>query len=162
MKLILCNSGGAPCLETNNLSSYTVFVLDVNAICGNDLEMTSLAIIQEFIALNALVTDEQQPVRLVFVKSASLTKWASRLIHVKKWKPHYDSNDTRSFPQIIACVGVDEYRTTIQQVVRPGDAILEVGCHLGTTTALLHKKASEKHSTRTVILYWSRCRSEHH
>lgn len=135
--------------NTNNSPSYTVFVLDVNAICGNDLEMSSLAIIQEFIALNALVTEEQQPVRLVFVKSASLAKWASRLIHVKKCKPHYDSNMTRSFPQIIACVGVDEYRTTIQHVVRPGDAILEVGCHLGTTTALLHKKASSRNTERT-------------
>jgi hypothetical protein len=34
---------------------------------------------------------------------------------------------TRSVPQIIACVGVDEYRTTIQQEVRPGDAVPKVG-----------------------------------
>lgn len=123
-------------------TSYDAFVLDVNAICGNDLGITSLSIIQEFLVLNDMMNgdDQRDCCRVVMVKSASLNKWASQLIHVKKW--NHSDNTRIPFPHIITCVGVQEYRQTIQQVARPGDAILEVGCHLGTTTALLHEKAT--------------------
>jgi hypothetical protein len=43
--------------------------------------------------------------------------------------------------RVIAAVGVDEYRETIPFVVRKGDAVLEVGCHFGTTTVDLHAAA---------------------
>jgi len=37
----------------------------------------------------------------------------------------------------VAGVGVEEYRSVVARCVRAGDAVLEVGCHMGTTTALL-------------------------
>jgi SAM-dependent methyltransferase len=38
-------------------------------------------------------------------------------------------------------VGVQEYRKTIPYTVRPDDAVLEVGCHFGTSTALIQNQA---------------------
>ena len=38
---------------------------------------------------------------------------------------------------IVGARGVREYRNCIDTVVRPGDRILELGCHFGTTTAML-------------------------
>jgi len=40
-------------------------------------------------------------------------------------------------PVIVGARGVREYRSCIGTVVRPGDRVLELGCHFGTTTALL-------------------------
>jgi hypothetical protein len=48
---------------------------------------------------------------------------------------------TAGEPFIVATVGVEEYRRTIPSAVRLGDGVLEVGCHLGVTTALLHEAA---------------------
>jgi SAM-dependent methyltransferase len=60
--------------------------------------------------------------------------------------------DERKTPKtiIIATVGVDQYRATIDQAVRPGDIVLEVGCHLGTTTQLLQQRASAMTTTTTI------------
>jgi len=41
----------------------------------------------------------------------------------------------------VAVVGVEEYRRTIPYVVKRGDNIVELGCHSGTTTALVHNAA---------------------
>lgn len=124
---------------------YTVFVLDVNAICGNDLYMTSISIIQEFLALNDLINGGDNACRLVVIKSSSLHRWSSQLIHVRRWNTTTTIQNNRTpEPHIICCVGVDEYRQTIQDVVHSGDAVLEVGCHLGTTTAILHNKAASQ------------------
>jgi len=121
--------------------AYTVLVLDVNAIVGNDLEWTSLAIIREFVALFPSCQS-------VLVKSESLNKWATRIVHGKHWiagivdgptmRASENEDATIISPKIIATVGVEQYRQTIERTVQPGDAALEVGCHLGTTTRLLH------------------------
>jgi hypothetical protein len=42
-------------------------------------------------------------------------------------------------PVIIAAHGVAEYRAMIPHVLRQGDAVIEIGCHFGTTTNLLHR-----------------------
>lgn len=44
-------------------------------------------------------------------------------------------------PYIIASVGVEEYRRTIPFIVEKQDEVLEVGCHFGRTTYILHEKA---------------------
>jgi SAM-dependent methyltransferase len=40
-------------------------------------------------------------------------------------------------PVIVGARGVREYRSCIGTVVRSGDRVLELGCHFGTTTAML-------------------------
>jgi SAM-dependent methyltransferase len=109
---------------------YDVLVLDVNAIVGNDLEWTSLSLIQEFQA--------QQPDSplIILVKSAGLNQFASRLVYGKNYSS-VEQCKAIPPPHILATVGVQEYRNTIEHVVRPEDAVLEVGCHFGTTTAIL-------------------------
>jgi len=113
-------------------SSYDVLVLDVNAIVGNDLEWTSLSLIQEFQNQNQ---QEQQDL-IILVKSVGLNQFASRLVYGKRYTKDYSAIPP---PHILGTVGVQEYRETIPHVVRPSDAILEVGCHFGTTTALLQQ-----------------------
>jgi len=132
-------------------SSYSVLVLDVSAIVGNDLEWTSLAIIREFVALFDSCTT-------VLVKSERLNQWATRILHGQRWIDRTVDGPTSRIssseddaiggtavacsPKTIATVGVEQYRQTIERTVQPGDAVLEVGCHLGTTTKLLHEAAA--------------------
>ena len=137
---------GQTTATTDNNKQYDILVLDVNSIVGNDLEWTTLAIIREFLAMN--------PCRLVLVKSLSLNQWASRLVHGQKWirqggisaakasgdnKQNVHNDTSNSLSKIVATVGVQEYRNTIPYTVRPGDRVLEIGCHLGTSTALIHE-----------------------
>lgn len=166
-------SNDSNCFGTTSQRNYDVLVLDVSSIVGNDLEWTSLSIIQEFVALN------QNYCKLVIVKSMTLNSYATNLMHGQEWnskisamrttissstaaeeKEEQDEDKTASkendksryrddkhnrrhshqniIPNIIATVGVKEYRSTIPYSVCPGDAVLEVGCHLGTSTKLLH------------------------
>jgi hypothetical protein len=119
--------------------SYNVLVLDVSAIVGNDLEWTSFAMIQEFLELNACFGGN---CRTVLVKSAGLNRLAACLVHGQVW---IDRGPTSSKikPNIVATVGVQQYRQTMERAVLPGDAVLEVGCHFGTSTVLFHEKAAE-------------------
>eukprot|EP00527_Entomoneis_sp_CCMP2396_P007254 CAMPEP_0198146706 /NCGR_PEP_ID=MMETSP1443-20131203/30970_1 /TAXON_ID=186043 /ORGANISM="Entomoneis sp., Strain CCMP2396" /LENGTH=333 /DNA_ID=CAMNT_0043810759 /DNA_START=222 /DNA_END=1226 /DNA_ORIENTATION=- len=113
---------------------YNVMVLDVNSIVGNDLEITSLSIAKEFSSLF-------EECGVVLIKSAALNVWAARLIHGQKWidAKQSEKGDTTMPPHVIGTVGVQEYRSMIPYTVGKGDAVLEVGCHLGTSTALLHE-----------------------
>ncbi len=56
-----------------------------------------------------------------------------------------------STPYIIATVGVNEYRRTIPHVVRFGDEIIEVGCHFGQSTVLLHEAATKSNICDSAI-----------
>lgn len=121
---------------------YDVLILDVNAIVGNDLEWTSLQIIQQFHSWNSLHQGKDDMV--VLVKSSGLNQWANRIHHPQYWKENQEAlfNVLNSPPFIVATVGVQEYRSTIPGTVRPTDFVLEVGCHYGTTTALLKEQAA--------------------
>ena len=134
---------------THRRSSYDVLVLDVNAIVGNDLEWTSLQMIQQFHAIN------HRADLLVLVKSSALNQWANRIHHPTYWRNHHEElwnlmknannqKNNHSSPPffVVATVGVDEYRNTMDHTVRPTDFVLELGCHYGTTTALLKEKVT--------------------
>jgi hypothetical protein len=123
-------------------TAYNVFVLDVNAIVGNDLEWTSLSIIREFEALNhnSKSRSSSSPL-VVLVKSMELNQWANRLVHGVKWVNQQGQHEAIPAPHIVATRGVHQYRSTIPYTVRSNDSVLEVGCHFGTSTALLHAAA---------------------
>jgi hypothetical protein len=148
---------------------FDVLILDVTAMCGNDLELTALSTVTEFVNHqhqrnhNNNKDDAKPRLRVVIIKSKALTSLARRLIHAQRLCDHHDgiattstlsSTDTRTIipdlkwprrddrPYLVAAVGVGEYRQTIPYVVRPQDAMVEVGCFKGTTTKLLHQAAA--------------------
>lgn len=123
--------------RTAFVGDFDVLVLDLNGIGGNDLQWSSLSIVQEF--------THRHNAGIVLVKSESLNQLALRLIHAERWNNRQDPTRTMNdikLPKIIASVGVDQYRATIPHTVQPGDSVLELGCHLGTTTDILYKAAS--------------------
>lgn len=116
--------------------AYDVLVLDVNSIVGNDLEWTALAILREFTHLFPTC-------QTALVKSVSLNQWASRLIPGQRWICKRGIHNDIPPPHYIATIGVSEYRKTIPFVIKEHDRVLEIGCHLGTTTALLDSAPAE-------------------
>ena len=122
--------------ENRRSGPYDVLVLDVSAIVGNDLEWTTFAMIQEFMGLNEAFGGS---CHTVLVKSAGLNRLASCLVHGQVW---IDRGSSYAGPHhILATVGVQQYRCTMDRAIQAGDAVLEVGCHFGTSTVLLQEQA---------------------
>jgi 2-polyprenyl-3-methyl-5-hydroxy-6-metoxy-1,4-benzoquinol methylase len=121
-----------------NSRHCNVVVLSVSHILGHDLHITILTWAHEI--LDCLST---RPPRAMIVKSKTLQSLSRRLVHSQRLSDGTtclpDNLERCSEPYIIAAVKVEEYRRTITSVVRPTDAIIEVGCHFGRTTDLLNK-----------------------
>ena len=115
--------------------SYHVLILSVAHILGNDLYMTTLSLASDMLGYS-------QP-RAIIIKSKALYSLSRRLVHSQRL---FDGTTTlpttmkrSNKPILIASVKVEEYRKTIPFVVQSADEVLEVGCHFGRTTHLLHK-----------------------
>ena len=123
--------------------NFDCVVLDAAALLGFDLPLDTLALCE------ALRRRQETP-PTVLVRSSALATLAGRLaagddltriariLHMHDERPSLD--ETRIYeaqPVIVGARGVREYRACIGTVVRPGDRVLELGCHFGTTTALL-------------------------
>lgn len=115
---------------------YEAMILDVGAMIGNDLYLSALSLAYEFIA------NQESPPRVIIVKSKTLSNLARRIIHSQRLLDGSATlpNDMERTdePIVVPCVGVNEYRRTIPFLVKPGDDVIEVGCHFGRTTTLLH------------------------
>lgn len=121
----------------------TVLVLDLTAIVGNDLHWSALALIQEFTSLVPTC-------QTVLVKSKLLHQWAYRILHAEHWLSRGPRRTRRApvrSPKIVAAVGVRQYRRTIPVTVQTGDRVMEVGCHFGSTTALLQEQVQGSATT---------------
>lgn len=127
---------------------YNVLVVDVSSAAGNDLDLTCISLIKEFLALNHGSSEDDNPCRTVIVKSGSLQKLARRLYHAQKVVSGTQSPQKRfvdnGTSMIFGAVGVKQYRDTIPFAVRKGDVCVEVGCHLGTTTKMIDSAATGK------------------
>lgn len=134
-------------------SSYDVIIVDIGTMIGNDLHLTALSIANEMIAQQQQLqeketTNGQSRLKMIIIKSKMLSSLARRIIHSQRLfdgsvsLPKQDDIPRSSAPFIIASVGVNEYRRTIPFVVKAGDEIIEVGCHFGQTTTLLHEAAT--------------------
>jgi hypothetical protein len=121
---------------------YNALVVDMSTVAGNDLELTCISLVKEFVSLNAGSGERDNPCRVVIVKSKSLHSLARRLHHAQKVISGSQSIIEERGTSIIAAVGVEQYRQTIPFVVRKGDVCCEVGCHLGTSTVLIDEAAS--------------------
>ena len=141
-------------------STYDALVVDISANAGNDLVLTSISLVRDFLAINNSISSTsgheqddgvKRHCRVVIVKSGGLQSWARRLVHAVKLieggasdsiRLHLSATDDEqlepALPVVVASVGVDEYRQTMFHVVKRGDYALEVGSHCGVTTALLH------------------------
>ena len=141
----------------NTFGKYNALVVDMSTIAGNDLELTCVSLVKEFIALNKKMNEEVEdeesyqtnPCRVVIVKSGSLHQLARRLFHAQRLFANTVSlEDNPHKTSIIGTVGVEEYRRTIPYAVRKGDAVIEVGSHFGTSTAILHDAAAASSDAR--------------
>jgi len=131
-------------LDANQDSPFDVMVLDATAMLGNDLELTALSVISEFV--DDCLRRNHRP-RAVVVKSKAISSLARRVVHAQRLmdgtvERNLKSRSRDGRPYIVTSVGVEEYRRTIPHVVQQGDKIVEVGCFSGVTTALLHAAAS--------------------
>lgn len=119
---------------------FQAMVLDVGSMIGNDLYLTALSLASEFIA------NQEKAPNVIIVKSKTLSSLARRIIHSQRLLDGTiqieDALKWAKDPIIIPSVGVNDYRKTIPFVVNERDDVLEVGCHAGTTTALLHAASS--------------------
>ncbi|KAL7546039.1 hypothetical protein ACHAWF_009384 [Thalassiosira exigua] len=124
---------------------YNALVVDVGACAGNDLDLTCVSLAREFLALNRGNGEGEEDIcRVIIVKSGSLQRLARRLYHAQRVISGAQSLERRhpnGGASIIGAVGVKQYRETIPFVVEKGDVCVEVGCHLGTTTALIDEAA---------------------
>lgn len=130
-------------MHEESLSTCQILLLDVAAMTGNDLALTALTTATE-------MSYAAHAARVILIKSKALSSLARRLIPVQSahdGSATLPSNDDGSIerssqPIILTAVGVQDYRRAIPLVVQPGDVCLEVGCHAGKTTALLHDAAA--------------------
>ncbi len=130
-------------LTSNEQNFYDALVVDFSTVAGNDLDLTCISLVREFLALNSGDGEEvHNPCRVVIVKSGSLHALARKLFHAQRIFADIEHlSDNPGNTSIIGTVGVEEYRRTIPYCVKEGDAVIEVGSHFGTTTTLLHDAA---------------------
>ena len=127
---------------------FDCVVVDAAALLGFDLPLDTLALCEA-------LRRRQETAPTVLVRSSALATLAGRLaagddlkriariLQMHDERPSLD--ETRIYeaqPVIVGARGVREYRNCIDTVVRPGDRVLELGCHFGTTTAMLANAAS--------------------
>jgi len=117
--------------------------------------LMGMDMVLETLSLAADVATRHAP-RAIVLKSANVAKLAWRLHDAADFKakhadgpaparaePAHEGLAPEAEPVIIAAEGVTEYRSLVPFVVRPGDAVLEIGCHCGTTVRLLHAAVGE-------------------
>ena len=123
--------------------NFDCVVVDAAALLGFDLPLDTLALCEA-------LRRRQETAPTVLVRSSALATLAGRLaagddlkriariLRMHDERPSLDN--TRIYeaqPVLVGARGVREYRNCIETVVRPGDRVLELGCHFGTTTAIL-------------------------
>ena len=126
---------------------FDCVVVDAAALLGFDLPLDTLALCE------TLRRRQPEKPPTVLVRSSALATLSGRLaagddleriariLQMHDERPSLDN--TRIYeaqPVIVGARGVREYRNCIDTVVRPGDRVLELGCHFGTTTAMLAKR----------------------
>ena len=122
---------------------FDCVVVDAAALLGFDLPLDTLALCEG-------LRRRQETPPTILVRSSALATLSGRLcagddleriariLRMHDERPTLDN--TRIYeaqPVIVGARGVREYRNCIDTMVRPGDRVLELGCHFGTTTALI-------------------------
>eukprot|EP00638_Chattonella_subsalsa_P007951 CAMPEP_0117745494 /NCGR_PEP_ID=MMETSP0947-20121206/7388_1 /TAXON_ID=44440 /ORGANISM="Chattonella subsalsa, Strain CCMP2191" /LENGTH=356 /DNA_ID=CAMNT_0005562645 /DNA_START=142 /DNA_END=1212 /DNA_ORIENTATION=- len=122
---------------------FSVIYLDTNTAVGNDLLLDTMAV------LNQLQMLYEHSLHTIVVKSRTLTEHAMQIFSAKqilKEKQNSTKKEkailTKSFGTCtIPVIGVEQYREMIPLVIKPGDNVLEIGCHSGTSAELMEKQS---------------------
>lgn len=72
-----------------------------------------------------------------------------------------NDNQFKLKTKYIATRGVDEYRQTIDQWVKPDDSVLEIGCEWGTTSVLIAQKCKNLIATDISLECIERAREQY-
>ena len=123
--------------------NFDCVVIDAAALLGFDMPLDTLALCEG-------LRRRQETPPTVLVRSSALATLAGRLaagddltriariLRMHDERPSLDeARIYEAQPVIVGARGVREYRNCIETVVRSGDRVLELGCHFGTTTAIL-------------------------
>jgi len=123
---------------------FDCVVVDAAALLGFDLPLDTLALCE-----NLRRRQPEKPPTVLVRSSALATlggrlaagddlKRIARVLRMHDERPSLDeARIYEAQPVLVGARGVREYRNCIDTVVRPGDRVLELGCHFGTTTAIL-------------------------
>ena len=145
MQVALTTSDDAPQLASHDAEQQpTVAVIDLMRIVGNDLPLEALALTRQ-------IGRSFPMVRAVLIKSRSLDKLQRQLTTLPVLRAEAGSMPPPSWlPRVVATKGVTAYREAALHLMnswaqqgRRGIRALEIGCHLGTSTALVHAAAHE-------------------
>ena len=124
-------------------ASPTVAVIDVNQIVGNDLPLEALA-------LTRTVGRCFPSLRHVLIKSRMLDRLQRQLTPLPRLLSEREGDASfvpppSWLPRIVTTRGVSDYRRAALELVgrlrargESGVRALEIGCHFGTSTALVH------------------------
>eukprot|EP00965_Chrysotila_dentata_P217774 6190214-Pleurochrysis_carterae.AAC.1 len=141
VQMHMCTPWDLATIQAECGSADMVFV-DVNHLVGSDLMLESLSLARQLLRI-------QPAARALVIKSRALyalqrqlvpaSKLASVILRGKALAP-------ASAALIVTTVGVTEYRSAALQLLLhlPRNRVLEIGCHTGTSTALLHAAASAR------------------
>ena len=137
--LVLLDPWDTPALlEATGGRPVDVLLIDINSLVGNDLSFSALALARQLArCLPSL--------RTILLKSRSLAKLERQLCLPAAYAAEQTAAvPTGWLPRILPAVGVKEYRATALTWLNrhPASSVLEIGCHLGTSTALLHSASA--------------------
>jgi hypothetical protein len=121
-------------------SPVTAVTIDLT-LSGNDLLMDTLAVMQRAVAAH------RNSLELIVIKSRAVHDLAMQVFAANRALQHGSGilqQRPLHRPAILCSVGVNEYRDMIPLVVFEGDRVLEIGCHSGTSTQLLHLAAGPR------------------
>lgn len=119
-------------------SPVTVLLVDAYDVIGNDLPLELLALCRQLSRVLA------PSLHTILVRSKSLGQLQSQLSTARNIIGSEDLRPPRNGkPHIVAAFGVYEYRLAAEQLLQPGWRVLEIGCHFGTSTDLLHAATSK-------------------
>ena len=120
-------------LSAVNARAIDVLAIDVNSLLGNDLMLTALSLARQ---LSRVLPG----LRCVLLKSRSVAKVERQLVLPEAFAAEEGPVPRAWLPRVIPAVGVKEYRAAARSWLdrHPGrQRVLEIGCHVGTSTALL-------------------------
>ncbi len=130
-----------------------VVVLDLNSVTGNDLLLDTMALVTALVHAYGgvrLVVAKSADLELACAVYASSALLAGSAAALAQWRADRERRGSPAL-RVLGAIGVHEYRQAIALAVRSGDHCLEIGCHLGNTSKLMHEAARQGGAQGSVL-----------